>query len=219
MKGDTLFWTIPATATWDDISQIKADIGEFGAKVMINELKYDPMQQFITSIAVHTISGGGGSSGTGNDSSDDDYSPIKGYSGYVLGGGVGMGQLPPEPLLSRYKQSFQEALAFKKAHTSEYVEHKLMKELQEKSIHLGRTSYSRVFFEGNNQTEKLEKFGVGKSLDNKLQITGRHMGAAFYLDGQPSSMQEVNTLPIDNIRIVSIGEDQNHKKYILVFTN
>lgn len=219
MKGDTLFWTIPAMATWDEISLIKADFEKFGAKVMINELKYDPMQQFITRIAIHTISGGEGSSGTGNNSSDDDYSPIKGYSGYVLGGGVGMGQLPPEPLLSRYNRSFQEALTFKEVHKSEYVEDKLMKEFQEKGINLGSHSYSKAFFEGNSQAEKFAKLGVGKSIDNKLQVTGKHLGATFYLDGQPSTMQEVNTVPIEKIREVSIGEDRNHKKYLLVFTN
>lgn len=219
MKGDTLFWTIPAMATWDEISLIQEDFNKFGARMRINELKFDPLQQFITRIAVHTNSTGGGSSGTGNNSSDDEYSPIKGYSGYVLGGGVGMGQRPPEPLLSHYNQSYQEALAFQKAHKSEYVEDKLMKEFQEKGINLRTHSYSKAFFEGNSQAEKLEKFGLGKTIDNKLQVTGKHLGASFYLDGQPSTMQEVNTVPIDKIREVSIGEDRNDKKYILVFTN
>ncbi|MPR32959.1 M56 family metallopeptidase [Salmonirosea aquatica] len=219
MKGDTLFWTIPATATWDEISVIKGDFNKFGAKMSINELKYDPMQQFITSIVVHTISGGGGSSGTGNNSSDDAYSPIKGYSGYVLGGGVGLGQLPPEPLLSRYNQNYQEALALKKAHESEYVEDKLMKEFDEKGIQMGRASYPSAFFEGKNQAEKLEKLGVGKSIDNKLQITGRNMGAVFYLDGQLSSMQELNTLLFDKVKQIVIGEDRQDKKYIMIYTN
>ena len=56
-------------------------------------------------------------------------------------------------------------------------------------------------------------------MDNKLQVTGKHLGATFYLDGKPSTMQEVNTIPMEKIRMVSIGEDRNDKKYILVFTN
>lgn len=216
-KGDTLFWTIPATATWDEISLVKADVEEFGVQMRINELKYDPMQLFITSIGVYINTNG--SAGTGEESGDDAYSPAKGYSGYVGKAGLGMGRKPPEPLLSRYNQSYQEALALKQAHKSEYVEDKLMKEFQQKDIYMGRRSLSKAFFEGANQAEKFEKFGLGKSIDNKLQVTGKHLGAAFYLDGKPSTMQEVNTIPINNVREVSIGEDRNDKKYILVFTN
>ena len=43
--------------------------------MIINKLQYDPLQSFITSLAVHVKDDGGG--GTGN-TGDDDYTPMEG---------------------------------------------------------------------------------------------------------------------------------------------
>lgn len=222
IKGDTLYWAIPPTATWDEINLLKADIKNFGAEMNINVLKYDPMQQFITSIAVYIKHGG--SSGSGDRDGEDNYSPMKGFSGFIweLGKekGLGMGQSPPEPLLSRYNQSYQEALALKKANKNEYLADKLMKELTKKAGGMGGTSYSQKSFEGKYSDKSFERYGVGKSPDNTLMLGESNKDAEFYLNAEPATFEELNGISIDKIDKVEVRDaSKTKKRYIMVYTN
>ena len=218
VKDGTLFWAIPATATWEDINLIKADVKKFGSEMKINELKYDPMQQFITSITIYIKSKG--TSGTGNGSGDDAYSPAKGYSGYVGETGSGMGQLPPEPLLSRYNQSYQQALVLKKAHKNDYLEDELNRRLYQENGGMSGSSYSNKSFDDQYAQKSFEKEGVGKSEDNKLMLGEMNKNAEFYLNAEPSTFEELNGITIDTIdKVVVKKASKTKKRYILVFTN
>jgi len=222
IKGDTLYWAIPPTATWDEINLLKADIKNFGGEMNINVLKYDPMQQFITSIAVfirHRES-----SGSGDRDGEDTYSPMKGFSGFIweLGKkkGLGMGQSPPEPLLSRYNQSYQEALALKKSNKNEYLDHRLSKELYDENGGLGGTGYSKKSFEGKFSEKRFARDEIGKSPDNTLMLGEMNKDAELYLNAEPSTFEELNRISIDKIDKVQVrSSSKTKKRFIMVYTN
>lgn len=218
MKGDTLYWSLASTATWEDISLMKEIIGSSGVRMEVNQLNYDPTQSFITAFNIHMQTIGGGS-GTAGDKGDG-YSPIPGYSGYIVKGGRGMGQTPPEPLLSRLKQSHQEALALKKANKNKYLEDRLMKELSEKAGGMGGRGYTKQSFEDVSAGKALSRDGIGKSPNNTLMLGEVYKDAEFYLNAEPSTFEELNKISIDEIDKVEIRDaSKTKKRYIMVYTN
>ncbi len=218
MKDDTLYWSLASTATWEDINLMKEIIGRSGVSMEVNQLKYDPTQSFITAFNLHMQTIGGGS-GTAWDK-EDDYSPIEGYSGYIVKGGRGMGQTPPEPLLSRLKQSHREALALKRANKNKYLEDGLMKELIEKAGSMGGRGYTKQSFEDVSAEKSLKRDGIGKSPDNTLMFGNMNKEADFYLNAEPSTFEELNGISLDNIDRVEVRDaSKTKKRYILVYTN
>ena len=196
---------------------MKEIIRRVGVQMEVNQLKYDPSQSFITAFNLKMQAIGGGS-GTAWDG-EDEYSPIKGYSGYIIKGGRGMGQKPPEPLLSRLNQSYQDALIIKKQNEAKYAEDKLRKQLYEKGIGLATRSLSKEYL-GRSAKESIERFGVGKSISDTLMVTEMYVGENFYLNGHSSSLAELNDLAFEKVLKVNIGEDsKTKKKYVMVFTN
>ncbi len=219
MKGDTLYWALASTATWEDISLMKEIIKNSGVEMTLNRLNYDPTQSFITAFEVRMQTIGFGGGGTGTDI-EDEYTPIKGYSGYIINGGRGMGQTPPEPLRSRRNQSYQEALALKKANKNEYLADKLMKEIYKKSGGIGGTTYPKKYFESMSSEKGFNKDGLSKSQENKLTLGEINRNAEFYLNAEPSTFEELNGVSINEIDKVEVKESSSPtKRYFMVYTN
>lgn len=215
--GDTLFWVIPPTATWDDIDSVREALKKLDVEFNINTLKYDPLQLFITTLVlyVHLPTG---QNGTGEEFKDD-YTPIKGYTGFVAPRILGMGFRPPEPLLSALKEDYVKALQLKDENGIGFLEDRLLKEFHRKRIFLTYNYLTRNFLENVYASNTLKKEGVGKSPENMLLITELNKDAVFYLNAAPSSMKELSRLPFDRVQKINTGEDQDGKRYIMVYTN
>lgn len=131
-----------------------------------------------------------------------------------------MGQTPPEPLLARVNQSYQEALALKNANKNKYLEDRLMKELGKKVGGIGGTGYTKQSLEGLSSGKDLNRDGIGKSQDNKLMLGEVNKDAEFYLNAEPSSFEELNGIFIEKIDKVEVRDaSKTKKRYIMVYTN
>lgn len=213
IKNDTLYWAISALATWDDINRMKEDVKNFGGEININAIAYDPLQLFITSIAVHVKAKG--SSGQGNSSEGEKegiFKPIKGYSGFVAKGGLGMGQLPPAPLRTSLEKEYQQALAYQKQNEVNFFEYNFTKKLGG----ISTTGLSRELLEGANAERISKGTGIGKSENNTLKVSESLKNAEFYLNTKPATFEEINTLPFEKFEKARIIEDGNKKKYIII---
>lgn len=213
IKNDTLYWAISALATWDDINRMKEDVKNFGGEININAIAYDPLQLFITSIAIHVKTKG--SSGQGNSSEgekDGIFKPIKGYSGFVAKGGLGMGQLPPAPLRTSLEKEYQQALAYQKQNEVNFFEYNFTKKLGG----ISTTGLSREILEGANAERISKGTGIGKSENNTLKVSESLKNAEFYLNTKPATFEEINTLPFEKFEKARIIEDGNKKKYIII---
>ncbi len=218
MEGDKLFWAIPSTVTWEELSEMKQDVKNFGNIMTVINLKYDPLQKFLTAIRVRMDKPNGGSGEGGGE--EDDYTPFKGYSGYITQSGRGMGQLPPEPLLSRFNESYQSALALKKENELEYIEQKLGKELSEKLGNFGTRENTRKFIEKVKIGETMgegEWSNFGRSTDNTLKIGDKFKSAEFYINGKPATIKEMNKVPYDKIQKLNISSDNKNNYFIAVY--
>ena len=143
--------------------------------MIINKLQYDPLQNFITSISVHVK--GQGSMGEG-DEGEDGTTPMKGYSGFVRKGGLGLGQIPPAPLRLEMEKDYQRALAIKKEKEVDFFEKKIFGAIGPNS----GGSVEDGFFDGKGNKGLLEKEGFGMSEQNTLLFTDKNANAEFYIN-------------------------------------
>ncbi|TDE16448.1 M56 family metallopeptidase [Dyadobacter psychrotolerans] len=212
VKGDTLYWAISPLLKWQDINLIKEDVQNFGGHLDINRITYDPLQLFITSLAVHVTSKG--ASGEGSSDGKEGFNPSKGYSGFVMrgGGGLGMGQTPPAPLSLSLENDYQKALDIKNKNEVTYFEKNLTKSAGSSS---GNVLLKDAFL-GKRASFILEKQGIGKSDKNTLKVTELLKKAEFYINAKPASFEEINNLNLDDFISVNIIEIDNNKKYISV---
>jgi beta-lactamase regulating signal transducer with metallopeptidase domain len=216
VKGDTLFWAVPARATLGVLANIQAEISNFGSEMVISSFKYDPLNFFITSIKVE-IKTKGGSGSIGDENSG--YTPVKGFSGFIIkSGNLGTGQLPPDPLYSQLKQEYSEALTLKKKNSSTYARDSLEQVLKKDGGSYGSSTYLKKYLEGSYAPTILQEQGIGKSENNTLLITVLMKDADFMLDGLPSTFERLNQLPFEQLDHVTILKTQNGKKFISVFS-
>lgn len=211
VRNDTLFWAITPLMTWDEINQMKPELQKFGYNMIINKLQYDPLQNFITSISVHIK--GQGSMGEG-DEGEDGTTPMKGYSGFVRKGGLGMGQSPPAPLQLEMEKDYQSALAIMKEKEVDFFEKKIFGSIGPNS----GGSVEDGFFDGKGNKGLLEREGFGRSEQNTLQFTDKHANSEFYINTNRSTREEVSKLPIDKIKKISYRENNQHKTYFIIHT-
>ena len=217
MKEDTMFWTIPATVTWDELSKIKQDIESLGYELSVNTLRYDPLQKFLTAIQVRIYKPSGGGCEGGRE--EDIYTPIKGYSGMLMKHTRSIEQLPPEPLLSRYNESYREALKFREDNALEYMEFKLMKELSSKIKGLATVFDTRKGL----RKMKVGDVGIGdldgvrKSSGNTLEILEKYRDSEFYINGTSATLKEMNEVPFDKIEKIKIAHNFKEDRFIMVF--
>ncbi len=220
MDGDTLFWVIPSTITWDELSEMRVDVKSFGYNMTVSTLKYDPLQKFLTAIQVGMYKPGGGGLSKGGE--EDKYTPIKGYSGYLMKSARGIDRLPPEPLLSRYRESYQKALELKKENELEYIEDKLDGELYKR---VGGTSTSIISREGmlklnpGDTMGKGDWSGVGRSKNNTLMVLEQYKDAEFYVNGKPATFEDASDVGYDKLQMLKIGQDRKDKYYIMIYIN
>ena len=218
IRNDTLYWGISALTTWDDVSEMRKAVNKFGGEIQINGLQYDPLQHFITSVSVRVGSKSQGSSGSGSTDErrktpENEYMPIKGYSGYIKKDGLGMGQWPPAPLSQELENDYQQALSQHKQNATDYFEHNLTETIGTSS---GR-GFSKEILEGKYAARFLEKGGIGKSPEKTLKVTELFKDAALYLNTRPTTLAELNTLPFEQFLKASILEDGAGKKYLIVY--
>lgn len=211
IRNDTLYWAITPMMNWDDINVVREVVHKFGAELAVNKLQYDPLQKFITSVSVMTRSSGNGSSGSGSRAGDDDFSPTKGYSGYILQKGLGMGQLPPAPLANELNEDYEKATMIKKKNEVAYFEYKLVHQLKGPCATSG--------YPQRMLSDKLfELQGIGKSLQNTLKVAYKLDNSEFYLNTQPATRNELNEIPIDQVEKVNVIEEKGGKKYYIIYT-
>ncbi|MBO9613876.1 MAG: M56 family metallopeptidase [Dyadobacter sp.] len=211
VRNDTLYWAITPLMTWEQINDMKPELKKFGYDMTINKLQYDPLQNFITSISVHVK--GQGSMGEG-DEGDDSTTPMKGYSGFVRKGGLGMGQSPPAPLRSEMERDYRSALAIKKEKEVEFFEKNLFGTIGPNS----GGSINEGFFDGNGNKGLLEREGFGKSEQNTLLFTDKHANSEFYINTNRSTREEASKLTVDKIKKISFRENNQHKTYFVIYT-
>jgi len=211
IRNDTLHWVITPLTTWDQINAMKAEVKKFNYDLVINKLQYDPLQSYITSISVHIK--GEGSMGEG-DEGDDDTSPMKGYSGFVYKGGLGMRSPLPAPLKAELEADYQAALAIKKEKEVDFFEKKVISGIGSSS----GGSLSPEALNGENNQLSLEKRGFGKSEQNMLLFTDRHASSEFYINTSRSTREEANKLAIDKVKKISFRTNNQHKTYFIIHT-
>lgn len=210
--NQTLYWAITPLMTWEDINEIKAAIEKFGQNFQINKIQFDPLQKYITAVSVRIDTKGG--YGTGEEHSESEFGPMKGYSGYISGHGHGMGQLPPNPLLKEMEQDYQKALAIAKEYEVAHFEYKLGQSLGGHTT----STFTRQLLNGPSADRFFTKEGFGKSADNTLRISEYHKNSTFYLNTSPSTFVELNEVPFAKFERISLLEDNARRKYIIVYT-
>ncbi len=217
VQGDTLHWSIPATATLTDIDLIAKDVAKYGGQLSINALRYDPKQLFLTALMVAVKQEG--NSGMGGPVGTDIYTPIKGFWGYILknGKGLGVGWKPPQPLENKVDQDYQKAQALAEENQNDYFEHKFIEDLRSEKINAGSRGYSKESLLGKSADRILEVSGIGKSGD-KLIITQTYRESDFYINTKPSTFEQVNSISFDKFENVNIIDDRNGKKYFMIYT-
>lgn len=209
--NQTLYWAITPLTTWEDINNIKAAVQKFGQDFQVNKIQFDPLQQYITAISVRINSKGG--FGTGEEHGDNEFDPMKGYSGYIARQESGMGQLPPDPLAKEMEQDYQQALALARKNEVAYFVYKLGQGL---GAHTAR-SFPRQVLTGPSAESSYNKNGFGKSADNTLRVSEYHKNATFYLNTTPSTFTELNNVPFSKVEKVTLLEDNARRKYIVVY--
>jgi hypothetical protein len=217
IKGDTLFWAVPARASLSDLTSIQAEISNFGGEMIISSFAYDPLHEFMTSLRIEIkTQNSKGSIGDKNNA----YTPVEGYSGYIIkSGSLGMGQEPPEPLYSKLRQEYQAALEFKQKNRVSYASDSLEQVMRKNGGNFGSTTYRKKSLEGSYAETILQKEGIGKSETNTLRLNDVVKDADFVLNGIPSSFEKLNQLPFGQLDKVTILSANNGRKIIQVFTN
>jgi beta-lactamase regulating signal transducer with metallopeptidase domain len=211
IRNDTLYWAITPLMNWDDINKVRAVVHQFGAELAINKIQFDPFQKFITSVSVITRSSRGGSSGSGSRDGEDEFSPTKGYSGYILAGGIGMGQLPPAPLSNELTADYEKALLVKKQNEVAYFQQKITSDIGPFST----TTYLNDALTGKSADRLLRSTGIGKSADDKLTIADTYKEHEFYIDTKPATFQELNAFPIKRAAKLTVINGTPRKLIIL----
>ncbi|WP_031525833.1 M56 family metallopeptidase [Dyadobacter crusticola] len=212
IRNDTIYWAITPLMDWDDINEVRKAVNKFGAELAINKIQFDPFQQFITSISV-TTRNSRGQSGAGSRNGEDDFSPIKGHSGYILEGGIGMGQLPPAPLINALTEDYEKALLIKKENEVAYFQQKITTNIGAFST----TVYLKDALTGKSGDKLFVSTGIGKSNDDNLRIADTRKEHELYINTQPATFQEMNALAIERIEKVTVING-TPRKMIIAYT-
>jgi hypothetical protein len=200
-------------ATWDDINEIKKAVKQYGAEMNINAIEYDPLQKFITNLTVHIEAKGGSSKAT---EGEGKFVPMKGESGYIGKNGMGTGGDLPQ-LVTALQKDYDTALAFAKEHETEYFEYRLSQKISDQKLSWSSNGFERESLEGKNAELHRTKDGVSKSDDNLLKLDPEYSNAELYLNTQPATLTDLNSLPIEKFVAIKIIKDQRGKKYVIVY--
>jgi beta-lactamase regulating signal transducer with metallopeptidase domain len=212
IRNDTLYWAITPLMTWDDINALRDVVHEFDAELAVNKVQFDPFQQFITSVSVLTRSSGGGSSGSGSRDGKDAFSPIEGFSGYILKNGIGMGQLPPAPLIQELSGDVEKAKVVQKKNEVAYFEYKFKQKFN-------KPTSNAVYPQKMLLSDRLsEREGISKTLQNTLKIDFELNNSEFYLDTLHATRDELNAFPIGKVEKISVTQVEDGKKYYIIYT-
>ena len=217
MDGDTLFWVIPSTITWDELSEMRVDVKSFGYNMTVSTLKYDPLQKFLTAVSIKMYNHFGG--GLENGGEEDVYTPIRGYYGMLTPNTRSTERLPPEPLLRKFHQSYQEALKFRAENDLRYREIKLMEELGKKAGFMATVYDTRKGLQKMKigDVGKGDLNGVRRSSNNTLEILEKYEDAEFYINGQSSDLEKMNAVPFDKIQKIVYADNFKDLRFIMVF--
>ncbi|WP_439583946.1 M56 family metallopeptidase [Dyadobacter bucti] len=209
----TLYWAISPLATIAEIHNMSLEIRNFAGEMNINSISYDPLQLFITSLNVKINTQGAAGEGG---QEEDKYTPVKGYSGSISkNGSLTMGGLPPEPLLNKIETDYQKALELKQENEARFFE----KDLESKiDGPFSGSTYTKDYLEGPRRDAIYQKLGFGVSSENTLHITSIHKFGEFYLNGKPTGLATLNTIPMEWFIKLNIIQDDHGKKYFLVYT-
>lgn len=209
----TLYWAISPLATIAEIHNMSLEIRNFAGEMNINSISYDPLQLFITSLNVKINTKGGAGEGG---QEEDKYTPVKGYSGSISkNGSLTMGGLPPEPLLNKIETDYQKALQLKLENEARFFE----KDLESKiDGAFSASTYTKDYLEGPRREAIYQKLGFGISSENTLHITSIHKFGEFYLNGKPTGLATLNTIPMERFIKLNLIQDDHGKKYFLVYT-
>ncbi|MGV3600689.1 MAG: M56 family metallopeptidase [Dyadobacter fermentans] len=210
--NQTLYWAITPLTTWEDITVIRNAAQKYGYALAINNIQYDPLQQYITDVSVRITAKNGGGSGEAH--GEAEFQPIKGYSGYISARGHSMGAAPPEALSKIMEQDYQKAQAMARQNAVAYFEYKLGKSL---GTHTAST-YTQKILAGPNARQFYDKDGIGRSQLSTLHIASYHKEASFYLNAGKSTFTEVNEVPFSKVDRVTMLEDSARRKYFVVYT-
>lgn len=213
---DILYWAISPLATIAEIHNINLEIRNFGGEMNLDTISYDPLRLYITSLGISIkIKGAGGQSFE----KEGRLSPVKGKSGYIArNGSLGMGAAPPAPLNQKMEADYQKALMLKKEKEAAFFEHDLYSKIRGENKAFTTTGYTKQSLEGQNGETSFNKTGIGRSPDQTLRISGMYKFVESYLNGKPTGLATLNTIPFDQFVKLDIVTDGRGKKYFLVYT-
>lgn len=212
IRNDTLYWAITPMMNWDVLTEMRRAVNKFGGEFSVYKIQYDPLRNFIASFSVVTRSASG-SSGTGR-SGENEFTPIQGYSGYLLSNGIGMNFTPPAALRQMMKEDYDQAMLLKKQNEVEYFEYKLIQEIGPFS----QAVFQSGAFSGPNAKNIFVQEGVGKSATNKLLLADTHKNDGLYMDTGYTTLEELNRIPIERVEKVSLITGGTGKKYVIVYS-
>jgi len=211
---DILYWAISPLATIAEIHNINLEIRNFGAEMNLDTISYDPLRLYITSLGVSIkIKGAGGQSFE----KEERLSPVKGKSGYIAkNGSLGMGAVPPDPLHQKMEEDYRKALMLKQENAANFFEKDLYLKLNDQKLAYSRHDYTRDYLAKNSESI-FKKEGIG-IFDNTMKISEMYKFNEFYLNGKPTGLATLNTIPFDQFTSLNVVKDGRGKKYFLVCT-
>ncbi len=213
-KGGLLYWVVTPKTSFNDLAIIKRELEAHGQSVLVHELKYDPLNAYITrvNIAVNRPSGGG----VQFDDLQDNNQAITSHGGYIgiapnsLASGVTDAPLesgsstPTE--LQRVVRDDEAAVAlFIKANRTGYLLH----EGKQMGLNYGKTNYilSGDIRRGLEHNKK--RLAIRTDSEEYIQLTETSVDKPLFINNQPATAEAIARLKLNQIAAIMTVDDPN----------
>ncbi len=207
-EGDRLYWIITPKTSFDDLAIMKQEFARHGYRMQVQELKYDPLDSYITEIKITVIRPTAGISDF--EETGVAGKPIRSHGGFnglntlktvAVVSSYPFGEDFPQGLLQIVRDDEQSVATFIHTHRMKYLI-AASEELSHK-YGPGTTAISNV--SGLLARPYLvSKYGIRLNTDSTLDITDSSL--PLFINNEPVTNTVLKRIPIKNFSTLMISE-------------
>lgn len=225
VRDKMLFWIITPLTTFDELTQLKAELTKYGYKFEIDEMKFDMLHKFLVRMDVTVASG----EAEGKRTTDDvqENRPMRSFGGQISIAQPGIlgvneitnnGKYPTEALTAIAKSDEKAAQIILDQHRIDY--------LIAEGLHLTKDNWvtKKYTFNSKDWNKEVLRSETGLYVDELGHLNGALKDkATFLLNNQPVNLSDIQAITSSDLHSIItrdrfINDNGEPQRVVLIYT-